>query len=151
MIGKCLYISHYKACEHRLGDECILLSLTTNQMQGTTYCLLNDQFMFSASLFTLCTPWKGLLASLKGTWRKQDGRRAAQDTLPIAELPVGALPVPTACETTACSGFALKTWASCNPGGQSCPTEDACNLTENNRLFSCWPNIKCHFHANFQA
>lgn len=71
--------------------------------------------------------------------------------LPIAELPVGALPVPTAGETAACSSFALQTWASCDPGGQSCPTEDACNLTENNRLFSCWPNIKCHFHANFQA
>lgn len=106
---------------------------------------------FSASFFILCTLWKGLLASLKGMWTKQDGRRAARDTLPTAELPVGVLPVPTAGETAACSSFALKTWASCDPGGQSCPTEVPFNLTENNRLFSCWPNIKCHFHANFQA
>lgn len=107
--------------------------------------------MFSASLFTLCTPWKGLLASPEDTWRKQDGRRAAQDMLPTAELPVGMLPVPTASEIIACSSFALKTWASCDPWSQSCPTEVPFNLTENNRLFSCWPNIKCHFHANFRA
>lgn len=152
MIEKCLYIGHNKACKHRLGDKCILLALNTNQRQRTTmYCLLNDQLTFSASPFTLCTPWKGLLASPKDTWRKQDGRRAAQDTMPTAELPVGMLPVPTASETIACSSFALKTWASCDPWSQSCPTEVPFNLAENNRLFSCWPNIKCHFHANFQA
>lgn len=84
-------------------------------------------------------------------WRKRDRRRAAWDTLPTAELPAGALPVPTAGEAAACSDFALKTWASCDPGGQSCPTKVAFNLPENTRLSSCWPNIKCHFHANFQA
>lgn len=107
--------------------------------------------MFSVALFTLRTPLAQPHLSLKGMWRKRDRRRAAQDTLPTAELPVGALPVPTASKPAACSSFALKTWASCDPGDQSYPTEVPFNLTENNRLFSCWLNIKCHFHANFQA
>lgn len=78
----------------------------------------------------------------KGTWKKQDGRRAAQDTLTTAELPAGTLPVPTAGESAARRGSALGTWALGDPVGQSCPK---------NRLCSSWTNIKCHFHANFQA
>lgn len=87
----------------------------------------------------------------KGTWKKRDGRRAAQDTLPTAELPAGTLPVLTAGETAARSGSALGTGARRDPAGQSCPTEVPFNLTENNRPCSSWPNVKCHFHANFQA
>lgn len=84
-------------------------------------------------------------------WKKRDRRRAAQDTLPTAELPAGMLPVPTAGETAARSSSALGTRARQDPAGQSCPTEVPFNLTENNRPCSSWPNVKCHFHAYFQA
>lgn len=43
---KCLYISYNEACEHRLGDECILLALNTNQSKHTsTDRLVNDQLV----------------------------------------------------------------------------------------------------------
>lgn len=84
-------------------------------------------------------------------WKKRDRRRAAQDTLPTAELPAGMLPVPTAGETAARSSSTLGTRARRDPAGQSGPTEVPFNLTENNRPCSSWPNVKCHFHAYFQA
>lgn len=83
-------------------------------------------------------PAKGFLL-LEGHVEEAAQRRAAQDTLPTAELPAGTLPVPTA---------GTGTWA---PQGQSCPTQGPLSPTANNSLCSSRPNSKCHFHTNFQA
>lgn len=43
---KCLYISYNKACEHSLGDECILPALNTNQSKHpSTDRLVSDQLV----------------------------------------------------------------------------------------------------------
>lgn len=52
-------------------------------------------------------------------WKKRDRRRAAQDTLPTAELPAGMLPVPTAGETAARSSSTLGTRARRDPAARA--------------------------------
>lgn len=77
------------------GDECILLALNTNQRQHTTTDhLLSDQLMFAL-------PRKGSLLLEGHVEGAGHGRRAAQDTVPTAEVPAGMLPVPTARQSAA--------------------------------------------------
>lgn len=97
------------------------------------------------------TPWKGLLASGKAHGRSGMGEGQPRTRCPLqssqqecCQFSRPARPLPR-------SGSALGTWARRDPAGQSCPTEVPFNLTENNRPCSSWPNVKCHFHANFQA
>lgn len=91
------------------------------------------EFTFPAKAFIILYSLQGVSCFLQGQREKWDE----------AELSVGALPVPTPAMLH-------------GPGRQSCPAEVAFKLAANNRLYSfiffcCRPNIKCHFHANFQA
>lgn len=136
IIGKCLGISYNKACEHRLGDESILPALNANQRQHTTTDrLLSDQLLPAL-------PAKGFLL-LEGHVEEEAGREK------------GSPGHAAHCRAPSRNAASSHGWngdlGTPGPWGQSCPTKGPLSPTENNSLCSSWPNIKCHFHTNFQA